>query len=171
MAVHKWKLVWIVNHKIKCYFLVKNCRDGNKIRCYIWKKHTADRSCIPCLNSKLFERVAYEMKNQQMSLFKFYSCFDGSLHVSGLQAHLQKNSHSCSHNHWFSACTVRAACTLRERYRHWTNGCMNSCVNSPEDGPVGPKRVEIRRNMNKIEIVTSAGFSFHMLKGGMVQKA
>jgi hypothetical protein len=44
-----------------------------------------------------------------------------------------------------------------------TNGCVNSCVNSPEDGPVGPKHVEIRRYMNKIEIVTSVGFSFHML--------
>jgi hypothetical protein len=31
-------------------------------------------------------------------------------------------------------------------------------VNSPEDGPVGPKHVEIRRFMNKIEIVTSVGF-------------
>jgi hypothetical protein len=31
-------------------------------------------------------------------------------------------------------------------------------VNSPEDGPVGPKHVEIRRHMNKIEIVTSVGF-------------
>jgi len=28
-------------------------------------------------------------------------------------------------------------------------------VNSPEDGPVGPKHVEIRRYMNKIETVTS----------------
>jgi hypothetical protein len=37
-------------------------------------------------------------------------------------------------------------------------------VNSPEDGPVGPKHVEIRRFMNKIEIVTSVGFSFHMVK-------
>jgi len=26
---------------------------------------------------------------------------------------------------------------------------VNSCVNSPEDGPVGPKHVEIRRYMNK----------------------
>jgi hypothetical protein len=33
-------------------------------------------------------------------------------------------------------------------------------VNSPEDGPVGPKHVEIRRYMNKIEIMTSVGFSF-----------
>jgi len=33
-------------------------------------------------------------------------------------------------------------------------------VNSPEDGPVGPKHVEIRRYMNKIETVTSVGFSF-----------
>jgi hypothetical protein len=52
-----------------------------------------------------------------------------------------------------------------------TNGCVNSCVNSPEDGPVGPKHVEIRRYINKIEIVTSVGFSFHMLKGCTVQKA
>jgi hypothetical protein len=51
-----------------------------------------------------------------------------------------------------------------------TNGCVNSCANSPEDGPVGSKHVEIRRYMNKIEIVTSV-FSFHMLKGCTVQKA
>ena len=31
-------------------------------------------------------------------------------------------------------------------------------MNSPEDGPVGPKHVEIRQYMNKIEIVTSVGF-------------
>ena len=35
---------------------------------------------------------------------------------------------------------------------------MNSCVNSPEDGPVGPKHVEIRQYINKIEIVTSVVF-------------
>ena len=35
---------------------------------------------------------------------------------------------------------------------------MNGCVNSPEDGPVGPKHVEIRQYINKIEIVTSVGF-------------
>jgi hypothetical protein len=52
-----------------------------------------------------------------------------------------------------------------------TNGYVNSCVNSPENGPVGPKHVEIRRYMNKIEIVTSVGFSFHMVKGCTVQKA
>ena len=34
---------------------------------------------------------------------------------------------------------------------------LNSCVNSPEDGPVGPKHVEIRQYTNKIEIVTSVG--------------
>jgi hypothetical protein len=116
-----------------------------------------------------------------MSLFQFYSYIDGSLHFSGLQAHPQENSHSCSHNHWFSGCTVRVACSIccgwswrlgrqtshnihstrPELYSHWTNGCVNSCVNSPEDGPVGPRHVEIRRYMNKIEIVTSVGFSFH----------
>jgi hypothetical protein len=52
------------------------------------------------------------MKNQQMSLFQFYSYIDGSLHVSGPQAHPHENSHSCSHNHWFSVCTVRAACSV-----------------------------------------------------------
>jgi len=35
---------------------------------------------------------------------------------------------------------------------------VNSCVNSPEDGPVGPKHVEIRQYINKIETVTSIGF-------------
>ena len=37
-------------------------------------------------------------------------------------------------------------------------------MNSPEDGPVGPKHVETRRYMNKIETVTSVGFSFHILE-------
>jgi len=77
--------------------------------------------------------------NQLMSLFQFYLYIARSLHVSGPQAHLQESSHSCSHNHWF-------------------NGCVNSCVNSPEDGPLGPKHVEIRQYINKIEIVTSVGF-------------
>ena len=48
--------------------------------------------------------------------------------------------------------------TRPEQYRHWTNGCVNSCVNSPEDGPVGPIHVEIRQYINKIKIVTSVGF-------------
>ena len=48
---------------------------------------------------------------------------------------------------------------------------MNSCVNSPEDGPVAPKHVEIRQYINKIEIVTSVGFysigykKFNILRG------
>jgi len=48
--------------------------------------------------------------------------------------------------------------TRPEQYRYWTNGCVNSCVNSPEDGPVGPKHIEIRQYINTIEIVTSVGF-------------
>ena len=118
-------------------------------------------------------------KNQLMSLFQFYLYIAGSLHVSGPQAHPQESSHSCSHNCWFTICTALAVCsvccdrswwllstqtghnvqsTRPERYRHWTNGCVNSCVNSPEDGPMGPKHVEIRQYINKIEIVTSVGF-------------
>jgi hypothetical protein len=69
----------------------------------------------------------------------------------GLQAHPKENSQGCSHKNWFSGCTVVPF--------------------GPEDGNVGPKHVEIRRYMNKIEIVTSVGFSFHMLKGCMVHKA
>jgi hypothetical protein len=114
-----------------------------RISCWIPKATGTHSECV------------HEMKNQQMSLFQFYSYIDGSLHVSGPQAHPQENSHSCSHNQWFSGCT---------------NACVNSCVNSPEDGPVGPKHVEIRRYMNKIKIVTSVGFSFHMLNGCTVQK-
>ena len=42
-----------------------------------------------------------------------------------------------------------------------TNGCVNSCTNSPEDGTVGPKHVEIQQYTNKI--VTSVGFhSIHL---------
>ena len=99
-----------------------------------------------------------------MSLF--YSYIAGSLHVSDPQAHLQESSYSCSHNHWFSVCTALFACsvcfghniqsTRTERHRYWTNGCVNSCTNSPEDGPVGPKHVQIQQYTNKI--VTSVGF-------------
>ena len=46
--------------------------------------------------------------------------------------------------------------TRTEWYRYWTNGCVNSCKNAPEDEPVGPKRVEIQQYTNKI--VTSVGF-------------
>jgi hypothetical protein len=60
----------------------------------------------------LYLLQSYEMKNQQMSLFQFYSYIDKSLHVSGLQAHPQENSHSWSHNHWFSGCTIRATCSV-----------------------------------------------------------
>jgi hypothetical protein len=151
-------------YRLICSFLLclswLLCSRFRKFRRDLW---------ITLYNFKLFVACifsAYEMKNQQMSLFQFYSYIDGCLHVSGLQAHPQENSHSCSHNHWFSGCTVRAACSVcprPERYNHWTNGCVNSYVNSPEDGPVGPKHVEIRRYTNKIEIVTSVGFSFHTL--------
>ena len=106
-------------------------------------------------------------KNQLMSLFQFYLYIAGSIHVSGPQAHPQESSNGCSHNHWFSVCTALAVCsvccayiqsTRPEQYRHWTNGCVNSRVTSPEDGPVGPKHVEIRQYINIIEIVTSVGF-------------
>ena len=47
-------------------------------------------------------------------------------------------------------------CSHTERHRNWTNDCVNICTNSPEDGPVGPKHVEIQQFTNKI--VTSVGF-------------
>jgi hypothetical protein len=46
-----------------------------------------------------------------MSLLQFYSYNDGCLHVSGPQVHPQEISSSCSHNHWFSFCTVLVACS------------------------------------------------------------
>jgi len=93
-----------------------------------------------------------------MSLF--YSYIAGPLYVSGPRAHPQESSYSCSHNHWFSFCATLFADNIQskrtERHRHWTNGRVNSCTNSPEDGPVGPKHVEIQQYTNKI--VTSVGF-------------
>jgi hypothetical protein len=47
---------------------------------------------------------------------------------------------------------------------------VNSYVISPEDGPVGPKHVETGRYMNKIEAVTSVGFSILVLKRCTEQK-
>ena len=44
--------------------------------------------------------------------------------------------------------------------RHWTNGCVNSCTKSPEDGPVGPKHVETQQYTNKSDI---SWFSFHKM--------
>jgi hypothetical protein len=69
--------------------------------------------------------LLYEMKNQQMLLFQFYSYIDGSLHVSDLQAHPQENSHSCSHIHWFSGCTVRAAARTVQPLNQWL--CKQVC--------------------------------------------
>jgi len=91
-------------------------------------------------------------ENQLMSLF--YSYIAGSLHVSDPQAHLQESSYSCSHNHTelFTQHTEHAS----RADRNWTNGCVNSCTNSPEDGPVGPRHVETQQYTNKI--VTSVGF-------------
>ena len=43
-------------------------------------------------------------------------------------------------------------------HRTWQSNTAPGSVNSPEDGPGGPKHVEIRHYMNKIEIVTSVGF-------------
>jgi len=97
-------------------------------------------------------------ENKLMSLF--YSYIAGSLHVSGPQAHLQERSYSCSHNHWFSICLLWTRALywqhIEHATRYWTNGCVNSCTNSPEDGPVGPKHVETKQYTNKI--VTSVGF-------------
>ena len=132
-------------------------------------------SSLPFLNIP----PSYEMKNQQMSLFQFYSYIDGSLHVSGVQAHLQESSHSCLQQPLFQCLyrSGRVLCMLLYRARNLNSTdtepmvIVNSCVNSPEDGPVCPKHVEIRRYMNKIEIVTSISFSFHMLKRCTVQKA
>jgi hypothetical protein len=110
---------------------------------------------VPCIFS------TYEMKNQQMSLFQFYSHIDESLHVSGPQAPSSGEFTRLFTQplvHWL----YRSGRVWFERYSQWTNGCVSSCVNSPEDGPVGPKHVEIRRYVNKIKIVTSVGFSFHM---------
>ena len=43
-------------------------------------------------------------------------------------------------------------------------------MNSPEDGPVVPKHVEIRQYINKIEIVTSLGFYSICLKDARYKK-
>ena len=61
------------------------------------------------------------------------------------------------------SCSILSAVLLKACFKRFivslgTNGCVKSCVNSPEDGPVGPKHVEIRQYINKIEIVTSVGF-------------
>ena len=52
--------------------------------------------------------------------------------------------------------------------RYWTNGCVNSCTNSPEDGPVGPKHVETQQYTNKI--VTSIDFHSIRWKDALYKK-
>ena len=109
-----------------------------------------------------FYKHLFNLRNENQLMSLFYSYIAGSLHVSGPQAHLQESLYSCSHNHWFSFCAALFACsvccqnTRTQRHRNWTNGCVNSCMNSPEDGPVGPKHVEIQQYTNKT--VTSVGF-------------
>jgi hypothetical protein len=61
------------------------------------------------------------------------------------------------------SCSILRVVLLKACFKRFivslgTNGCLNSCVNSPEDGAVSPKHVEIRQYINKIEIVTSVGF-------------
>ena len=57
----------------------------------------------------------------------------------------------------YLCCSVSVLRSMQtEQHRYWTNGCVNSCTNSPEDGPVGPKHVELQQYTNKI--VTSVGF-------------
>ena len=51
---------------------------------------------------------------------------------------------------------------------HTTNGCVNSCTNSPEDGSVGPKHVETEQYTNKI--MTSVGFHSIRLKDAWYKK-
>jgi hypothetical protein len=67
---------------------------------------------------------------------------------------------------WFNK-----TCRLKEIKPNYTgiriNGSNKQCHNITKIAI----KIEIRRYMNKIEIVTSVGFSFHMLKGCMVQKA
>jgi hypothetical protein len=123
--------------------------QDNPCSFFYWLKHN-HWQILSFLYRASFQHM--KLKTNRCHNFNLYSYIDGSLHVSGPQAHPQENSHSCSHNHWFSGCTVQAACcvsTQPEQYSHWTNGCVNSCVNSPEDGPVGLKQVENRRYKNK----------------------
>ena len=119
--VPPWQIYYIYN----LYYSIGNYGvhfggEGNLAYLHQKRLFRQFKLLVPCIFS------AYEMKNQQMSLFQFYSYIDGSLHVSGAQVHLQESSHSCSHNHWFSVCTVQVACsvytyirsTRLERYRH-----------------------------------------------------
>jgi hypothetical protein len=126
------KYSWVTNLYYKLGNTWRKRRDGNikKNHCFKWhlllviwiwmsrNKQTLMNLDIPnrigqeyvyTWSKWTLNFLSYEMKNQQMSLFQFYSYIDGSLHVSGLQAHPQENSH----NHWFSGCTVRAACRAR----------------------------------------------------------
>jgi len=52
--------------------------------------------------------------------------------------------------------SVRVLCAHEQSGTETDNSCVNSCTNSTEDGPVGPKHVEIQQYTNKI--VTSVGF-------------
>jgi hypothetical protein len=74
---------------------------------------------LPCGRIDKQTNMTNVMKNQQMSLFRFYSYIDGSLHVSGPKAHPQENSHSCSHNQWSSGCTVRTAWSVCGGWSWW----------------------------------------------------
>ena len=74
--------------------------------------------------------------------------------------HLQESSYSCSHNHWFNFCAALFAWQHTEHANRaaqiLNQWLCEQLYNSPEVGPVGPKRVEIRQYTNKI--VTSVGF-------------
>jgi len=106
-------------------------------------------------------KATYGIKTKWCHYFNFiYILLD--LYMFRANRPILRRVHTAVHTTIGSVSVLLWPCALQstwpEQYRHWTNGCVNSCVNSPEDGPVGPKHVESRQYINKIEIVTSFGF-------------
>jgi hypothetical protein len=65
------------------------------------------------------------------------------------------DSQSCCRHHWFSIRPVLVSCSVRTEHETRTGRMLNQWwrqqrCESPEDGPVGPKQVEIWRHTNKI---------------------
>jgi hypothetical protein len=101
-------------------------------------------------------------------LDNMHSCRE-MVHIGNTRKCYQCNMHNLTCNCFYLSLLYRASFqhvkwkTNRCHYFNFIHTSMDFYMfRAPEDGPVGPKHVEIRRYMNKIEIVTSVGFSFHM---------
>ena len=115
------------------------------------------------LNFKLFVPCIFSTYGMKTNWCHYFICILLDLYMFRAHRPIFRRVHTAAHttNGSYSFCVALFADTHTAREQSGTetvrtNGCVSSCTNSPEDGPVGPKHVETQQYTNKI--VTSVGF-------------